>query len=295
MDPYVKQLIELPKQHQFFIGFDSDGCVFDSMEIKQKECFCPAFIKHFGLQAASKYARETWEFVNLYSKDRGCNRFLAVEKAFKLMRKRHPFAERGVTLADTTDLSAWLKVESKLGNPTLKKKVAESPTPELKRLLEWSLEVNRRIEDLVSGIPPFPGVREVLAAGTGKADMIVVSQTPLEALEREWNEAGIRGRVGLIAGQEHGTKTEHLALATKGKYDTGKVLMVGDAPGDRKAADANGALFFPIVPGREEQSWAELAGEGLKRFFAGSFAGEYQARLSAEFEAALPAEPNWKD
>ena len=71
---YVSQLKGLPKQHDFFVGIDSDGCVFDSMEIKQQECFCPAFIKHFGMQAASKYARQVWLFVNLYSKSRGCNR-----------------------------------------------------------------------------------------------------------------------------------------------------------------------------------------------------------------------------
>src|SRR3954468_7474851 len=60
---------------EFFIGIDSDGCVFDSMEIKHKECFTPMFITHFHLQAVSKHARETWDFVNLYSKSRGTNRF----------------------------------------------------------------------------------------------------------------------------------------------------------------------------------------------------------------------------
>ena len=30
--------------------------------------------------------------------------------------------------------------------------------------------------------------------------------------------------------------------------------MIGDAPGDMKAAHASGALFFPIVPGDEEES-----------------------------------------
>ena len=65
---------------EFFVGIDSDGCVFDSMEIKHKECFAPMFIKHFHLQAVSKYAREVWEFVNLYSKDRGANRFPALSR-----------------------------------------------------------------------------------------------------------------------------------------------------------------------------------------------------------------------
>ena len=31
--------------------------------------------------------------------------------------------------------------------------------------------------------------------------------------------------------------------------------MIGDAPGDHKAAKSNHALFFPIVPHREEASW----------------------------------------
>ena len=29
------------------------------------------FVKHHNLQAVSKYAREVWDFVNLYSKTRG--------------------------------------------------------------------------------------------------------------------------------------------------------------------------------------------------------------------------------
>ena len=65
---YAAQLTELPKKHEFMICFDSDGCVFDTMEIKHKECFCPAYIKHMNLQGVSRYAREVWDFVNLYSR-----------------------------------------------------------------------------------------------------------------------------------------------------------------------------------------------------------------------------------
>ena len=57
--------------YNWLVCIDSDGCVFDTMEIKHKECFCPAMIKHWGLQPISKYARMAWEFENLYSKDRG--------------------------------------------------------------------------------------------------------------------------------------------------------------------------------------------------------------------------------
>lgn len=290
---YVAEMKSLPRNHDFFIAYDSDGCIFDTMEIKQKECFCPNFIKHFGLQAASKYAREVWVFVNLYSKTRGCNRFLAVQHALAFMRKHKEFAKRGINIKDYNSLNAWIEGETKLGNPALEAKVAAGGDPELSAVLKWSHEVNAAIEDMVYGIPPFPGVKEILAKAEGKADQVVVSQTPLEALTREWKENKIDHYLGMICGQEHGTKTEHLKYTAAGKYDSDKILMIGDAPGDLKAAQANNVLFCPVVPGREEESWAGLNEEGLERFFKGTYAGAYQESLLDEFDKALPEFPSW--
>ena len=291
---YVAALKGLPTRRDFFIGIDSDGCVFDTMEIKQKECFCPSFIKHFGLQAVGKYAREVWEFVNLYSRNRGCNRFIAVQKSLKLIGERAVFAERGLKIAGIPALDAWIKEESRLGNPALSVKVKASQDPELKKVLAWSLETNQRIEEMVFGVPPFRWVRPSLEKIRSQADVIVVSQTPGEALDREWREHGIANMVDFIAGQEAGTKTEHIRFATEGRYAPEKILMIGDAHGDLNAAKGNQALFFPIVPGREELSWKRFFDEGAARFFAGSFAGAYQQELLKEFDAALPEKAPWQ-
>ena len=48
-------LIDFKPQHAFFVGIDSDGCAFDAMELKHKECFTPTIVKVWGLQAVSKY------------------------------------------------------------------------------------------------------------------------------------------------------------------------------------------------------------------------------------------------
>jgi hypothetical protein len=48
-----EHLLALKPEKEFFIGIDSDGCAFDTMEIKQKECFCPNFIKYFRMQPVS--------------------------------------------------------------------------------------------------------------------------------------------------------------------------------------------------------------------------------------------------
>ncbi len=99
----------------------------------------------------------------------------------------------------------------------------------------------------------------------------------------------------IIAGQEQGKKTEHLAeMSGDGRYDDDKKLMIGDAPGDQKAAEATGCLFFPVNPSHEEDSWQRLHDEALDRFFAGTYAGDYQAARIAEFEKLLPEQPPWK-
>ena len=124
--------------------------------------------------------------------------------------------------------------------------------------------------------------------------MVVVSQTPTEALTREWQEHKIDRYVAVIAGQEMGTKTEHLKMAAEGKYPSEKMLMIGDAPGDLKAAKNNNALFYPVKPGDEEASWQRLYEEGLDHFFAGSYAGDYERALIEEFERILPEQPPWR-
>jgi len=279
----------------FMIAIDSDGCAFDTMEVKHKECFIPNIIKHWDLQPVSKFAREAAEFVNLYSKWRGINRFPALLMTFDLLTERAEVQRRGVKMPEVPSLREWVKTESKLGNPALKEAVDRTGDPVLGRALAWSEAVNATVADLVHGVPPFPFVRDSLKKAGKKADMIVVSATPCEALEREWAEHDLEQYVSVIAGQELGKKSEHLALAAKPNYPADRILMVGDAPGDMKAARSVGALFFPVLPGREDLSWELFNREALDRFFSGSYAGDYEAELVDEFLACLPDVPPWAD
>ncbi len=287
-------LKEFSPRHDFFVGIDSDGCAFDTMEIKHKECFIPNIIKHWDLQPVSKFAREAGEFVNLYSKWRGINRWPALLMVFDLLAERPEVQRRGVKLPDVPTLREWVATEKTLANPSLKAAIERTGDPVLKRALAWSEAVNASIEDMVHGVPPFPFVRESLQALADKADIIVVSATPGEALRREWAEHDIAECAAVIAGQEMGSKADHLRLAAAGKYPPDHVLMIGDAPGDLKAARANGFLFFPINPGAEDASWQLFYEEAMARFLSGSYAGDYEAKLIADFEALLPDTPPWK-
>jgi phosphoglycolate phosphatase-like HAD superfamily hydrolase len=282
------------KRNEFFIGIDSDGCAFDTMEVKHKECFIPNIIESYNLAAISKYVREAAEFVNLYSKWRGINRFPALAMTFDLLYERAEVQRRHFKLPALTGVRDWIRRETKLSNPTLKAEVAATGDADLAQTLEWSEAVNRTIGRVVHDVPPFPFVRESLECMRGKADVIVVSATPGEALEREWEEHGLKPHVALIAGQELGSKKEHLAIAAVGKYPSHRILMVGDAPGDQEAATDNGVLFYPIDPGHEDESWQRFFEEALPRFLSENYAGPYMDAQVARFQALLPETPPWR-
>lgn len=291
----ARPLAELEPEHDFFIGIDSDGCAFDTMELKHKECFTPNIIKYWGLQPVSRYARQAAEFVNLYSKWRGINRWPALVMVFDLLRERAEVQARGVTPPEAPRIREFIADDGfPKSNDGLRAYMAEHPDPELDTAWAWTTGVNADVAEMVHGVAPFPYVRESLAYLSDKADMIVVSATPLEALTREWEEHDIARYTRVIAGQEMGKKALHLELAAKGKYAPDHVLMIGDAPGDMKAARANDALFYPINPGHEEASWQRFYEEAVKKFLAGEYAGDYEASLIAEFETLLPEVPPWK-
>ncbi len=286
-------VIDFRQKQEYLVAIDSDGCVFDSMELKQKECFIPNIVRYWNLQAVSKYVRETAEFVNLYSKWRGTNRFPALVKVFELLRARPEIRRRNVTMPDMSSLREFIDSGVPLGNPTLSEAVEKRDDPVLKRTLEWSEAVNRDIKEMVRGLPPFPEVHESLEKLQGRADVVVVSATPGEALRREWREHGIDKLVSFIAGQELGRKEEQLAAAAKGRYSDGHVLVIGDAIGDLSAARDFGARFYPIVPGNEEESWGLFHRTIIGMFLTEGYTPEVEAKYVQEFMKALPEAPPW--
>jgi phosphoglycolate phosphatase-like HAD superfamily hydrolase len=291
----AQPLADMESQYDFFVGIDSDGCAFDTMEIKHKECFAPNIIKHWHLQAVSKYAREAAEFVNLYSKWRGINRWPALVMVFDLLRERPEVKARNVEPPQAPRIREFIANDAyPKSNDGLKAYMAEYPSPELETAWEWTTGVNATVADMVHGVPPYPYVRQSLEFLADKADMIVVSATPIEALVREWKEHDIAQYARVIAGQEMGKKALHLQLAANGKYPENHILMIGDAPGDLKAARANNALFYPINPGHEEDSWQRFREEAVHKFLAEEYAGAYEARLIEEFDALLPEVPPWR-
>ena len=146
-DPQQK-LRDFKPSKEFFVGIDSDGCVFNSMEVKHNDSFSVNLIKYFGLQALSRQVHQAWDFVNLYSQTRGVNRFKAIPLVLDQMRDMPRVKKSGARLPELTYLRQWIKSETQLGNPKLKEKIAGASGPEkaeLEQVLEWSKAVNKTV------------------------------------------------------------------------------------------------------------------------------------------------------
>ena len=286
-------LVDFTPTKDYFVGIDSDGCAMDAMDIKHQECFTPAYIKAWDLQPISTLARETAIFVNLGSITRGLNRWLALRQLLDLLRDRAEVAERGVSIPDYPELTEFIESDYPLSDKGVAAYAAAHPSPTADRMIAWGDDVNARIADMVHGCGPFPGVREAMAAMYDDVDEMTVSATPIEALQREWTEHGLAEYMHVIAGQEMGSKAEHVQYAAKGKYADDRIMLIGDAPGDRDAAAKVGCLYYPILPGEEKRSWQRFKDEALGKFLDGSFTGAYQQQLIDEFNAKLPDQVPW--
>ncbi len=287
------KLKNMEPKHKFLVAVDSDGCAFDTMEIKHKECFTPNTIKYWNLQPISKYARQAADFVNLYSKWRGTNRFPALVKVFDLLEEWDEVKARNVAIPTAKNLRNYINSYSNYSNPSLKLEADKTGHEDLKQAFAWSEAVNATIGDMVHGVPPFPNVKASLEKVSEFADIIVCSATPNEALEREWAEHGLAQYISVIGGQEMGSKQEILALV-KDKYPENHILMVGDAPGDKKAAHSNDILFYPIVAGKEEDSWKDFLNKYSEVFTNNKYTKDIEDKLIEAFEDNLPERPPWK-
>ncbi len=284
----------LSKTKDFFIAIDSDGCVFNSMDIKQKECLCPLFIKIFNLQEIAEIARETWEFVNLYSRNRGLNRFMGLVETVNQLKQRPEVFHTSVKLPDITNLAEWVETTGRLSTEALIEFSKTRKDETIQKAIQWSQDITKCQQISATPILPFENTKKGLKEIQQVANAVVVSNSPLAIIQKEWSDVGFQQYVDAIFGQEQGKKATVIEKTSNNRFAADEMLMIGDAPGDLKAAIINNMLFYPVLHGREANSWRQLINEGLEFFINKKYKGEYQESLISEFLNHLPEKAAWQ-
>lgn len=279
----MNKIKNFKKESNYLVCIDSDGSAIDTMTEKHLKCFGPVLVEVWGLNEIKKEFLNKWNKINLYSSTRGINRFRGLVETFKVLKAE------GIEMPEIKNLENWVKNSEELSNPALEKEIEKrEDNTDLKLALKWSQELNKAISILQKDISKvFMGVKASLEKMYKKADLAVVSSANNEALLDEWHSYELDNYVKIILGQEAGAKAENIKELMDKGYDKDKVLMIGDALGDLRAAEENNVLFYPILAGKEEKSWQLLFEEASDKFFAGEYKGDYEAKLIDKFKSVL--------
>lgn len=263
------------------------------MEIKHKRVFQPLALEIWGLQSVQTEYYRIAESINLYSVHRGVNRFQGLVMAFERLA---PYSETGRNaVIGYTDLSDFILSGAAVSAHSLAEYNTKKQSPFIDKVLEWTVRCDELYAQIMEdeGNPSYPGVSAILKQASQHAEIMVISSSSNDTLNKDWGDAGLLPLITEVAGQEMGSKSHQLESALSGDFPPSKALMIGDAPGDLDAARANGILFYPIIPGAEAQSWERFETEAIERFYEGSYAGDYQNELLSNFQKTLRPNDPW--
>lgn len=245
----------------YLICVDSDGCAMDTMDIKHFRCFGPCMVKEWNLEPWAKPILQRWNQINLYTMTRGINRFKGLALALREINQRY------TAIDGILDLEAWVDTAPELSNAALEQKIQSEKCPIFHKALRWSQAVNAAINALPEDTKkPFPGAAEGLAPAHEFADVAVVSSANREAVLEEWARWNLLDQVDVLCCQDSGSKAHCIAMLKEKGYSPDHILMVGDTPGDKAAAERNGVYYYPILVRHEAESWKEFRDTALEAF-----------------------------
>ena len=259
------------RKHDYLVCVDSDGCVMDTMNCKHFHCFGPCMVTEWGLEEWKEEILDRWNVINLFSMTRGINRFKGLAMALGKINAQY------TPITGIAALQHWADTAPALSNDAVAKAATEATDPNAKLVFEkalaWSKAVNAAIVQLDESLKiPYEGAKEGLAAAHAFADVAMVSSANRDAVEEEWGKFGLLEHTDIVLAQDVGSKAACIKEMLKFGYDTSKVVMIGDAPGDCDAAEKNGVHYYPILVNHEKESWQEAIEIAFQKLADGAYA-----------------------
>ncbi len=257
------------EKEEFLVCIDSDGCAIDSMTIKHVEAFGPAFAEVWNVSQEDRDEILTeWNRINLYSLSRGINRF----QGLATILKKYSYLD---DVSEIDKLVEWTKTTKALSANALKEVYDKLRIDIMNKALIWSDRVNEIIEAMPLA-QPFDGVYDAISTIKKNGHIAVVSSANKAAIEEEWKTCGLYDMVDYFYSQSDGTKTECIKKLKDKGYSKEKIIMIGDAFGDYKAAMENDVWFYPILVTKEKESWKNFIELYFEKFRNGELNMENQ-------------------
>jgi hypothetical protein len=272
------------RREDSLLVISGEGSLFDLGSSLVEGIHLPLFEKHFGVVQPRPILEESLRHLALRTRFRGAGKYRLLSALLDLL-SRHPRVLKPDPLWKKTSLAidSWLGTAPFSASLSLERIVASRG--ELGRLLgpvlAWSsalrlclacLPVQPVWKALKTSMELLPRSTEV-AVITGLPTKLVSDSWKRAALlrypARLWEDRGFQRGPILAAHIGQAASLDESEKTLPARFGEGRVLLVGDAPGDLGLARSLGAVFFPLLRGREEEGWDRLSREILIPFSEG--------------------------
>ena len=183
------------------------------MNIKHSHCFIDPLINIYKLNKVSLQSEKMWKEINLYSINRGINRFEALLIFFEKLKFSNFEVISNYSYPNLKPIKYLKDLNIPLTDKNLQKlreKIDEDEYSDINKAISWSLAVNEKVENYAKDMPLISGASKAINYLSKYADIIVVSNTPFTALYNDWSNYNIKDVVSMICSQETGSKIDIL-------------------------------------------------------------------------------------
>lgn len=257
------------------VGIDYDGTIFDTMNIKHKDVFWKVMVDMWKLHDEEKNIIDNAVYLNLFSVKRGINRFPGLLKVMESSEK--------ISKSDKDRLKDFVMSDFVMSNSGLNEYINHIGGDDfLQKVLLWSQTSDKIFAEKTKNIKPFKYCAETIINMSKSADIFVISSASYLSIEHDMKECGLSDYLSGIMGQEAGNKRKQISDVLS-RYDDPQMLMIGDAVSDFESAEKCGALFYPIRPGSETESWLNLKDKYFEMFINNRYDSEVQNLLYKDY------------
>jgi hypothetical protein len=246
------------------IVVESEGTVFDSLAARHRRAYLPAFVSCFSFGAGLEECATLWINAALNSRLRGQDPLVILLYSLRRLEKIHPSPRRLAAAVCLENLIAQRHI------PLLS--LAESPDGSSERLiLDWLSMASSLLED-EGEAPCYPQAKlffSLLRDAAPNVQVLAHSSVDEALALHEWEMAGLGDAFLRLAGRERGDFSSYLRQAIENGFDSVPLLVIGSTLKSWQAAQAVCARFYPILPGKEDDSWEFLSKEYFPSFIRG--------------------------